>query len=89
MRSRGLGDGLERALFIGAVERRDVEVLSAEAGEIRFRKADDLRAPPGRLAQEPVDLPETVVERRGDARRRQADDYRFTSRASCAVMCGR
>ncbi len=66
--ARPLRDGLQHALFVCAIERRDFEVLPSQAGEIGFRETDDRRALRGRLGLELLDLGQTLIECRRDGR---------------------
>src|SRR5262245_55806222 len=60
------------------VERQYLEILSPQSGEIGFGKADDLRPLVGSIRQEPFDLVEALIDRRGNPGRRQGDDHEWS-----------
>jgi hypothetical protein len=71
---RPSGRRVERTLLVGALETRDLEVLAAQAREVRLGEADDRGAPRRRLGDEALDAREAVVEAGCRPRRRERDD---------------
>lgn len=66
---------VQRARFNIRVPRKHFKVLTPQPGEVRLREADDARIPVGRIAHEPIDARQTIVQRLCDSWRRQANDH--------------
>jgi hypothetical protein len=70
-----LRHGQQRPLFLRRVELGHRNVDAAQAGQVRFRKANDLRPAPGRLGDEPLNLVESILDTNRNTRRCQGDDH--------------
>src|SRR5262245_6405597 len=82
MGSRHLCRGANYPILLCAIKGGNFEIQPAEAGDVRFREANNLRASSRSFGQRSLDLGQALLDRSWDPRRGEGDDHRSIPKIS-------